>query len=137
MSKKLFHGSCHCARIKYDLYLDVNHHTNKCNCTFCQKNSFWSAKVPISDFVLHKNQETKKVYTNGIEYGYFVFCDHCGCMLFGYSPKSDWGEECYSIRIHTIDDISIEEMNTMPIKYYDGKSDTWAEITDLEIIKTL
>jgi hypothetical protein len=28
-------------------------------------------------------------------------------------------------------------MNTMPIKYYDGKSDTWAEITDLEIIKTL
>jgi hypothetical protein len=137
MSKKLFHGSCHCGKIKFQANIDLSKESGKCNCTFCRKTSFWSSKVGIEDFKLSEGEENKKIYTNSPEYGYYVFCDHCGTRLYGYSPKTEWSEEGYSIRIQTLDDISIEEMNSMPIKYYNGIDDTWGPITDLEEIKAL
>jgi hypothetical protein len=137
MSKKLFHGSCHCGKIKFTANLDLAQGTSKCNCTFCRKNSYWSVKVKSEDFELVESQDSSTKYANKPQIGYYVFCNHCGSMPFGITAKSDWTEEGASIKVSSLDDISIEELSTTPINYYNGLDNTWAVITDPEIIKTL
>ena len=137
MSKKLFQGSCHCGKIKFKANIDLTNGSSKCNCTFCRKNSYWSIRVKPEDFELIEGQDSSTKYSNNPQIGYYVFCNHCGSMPFGMSEKSEWTEEGVSIKASSLDDISTEELNSMSIKYLNGIDNTWALITDPEIIKTL
>ena len=137
MSKKLFHGSCHCGKIKFEANIDLAQGSTKCNCTFCRKNSFWSVKVPKKDFELISGEDSFTKYSSNSQIGDYIFCKVCGSMLFGLTKLSEWTKEGATINVSSLDDITIEEMNSIPIKYYEGKSDTWAIITDPEVIKTL
>ncbi len=137
MSKKIFHGSCHCGQIKFEANLDLAQGSSKCNCTFCRKNSYWSIRTSLEDFKLVEGQDSQKEYVNNPHIGYYVFCNHCGTIPYGISKKTEWTKEGVSIRVQTLDDITVEEMNSMPIVYLNGRDNTWSPITEAEIIKTL
>jgi hypothetical protein len=137
MSKKIFHGSCHCGKIKFQANLDLTKGSGKCNCTFCRKNSYWSIKTSLEDFKLLQGQDSITEYSNNRDFGYYVFCKHCGTMPYGISTKTEWTQEGPSIKISSLDDMSTEEMNSLSIQYYHGIDDTWHTITDPEIIKTM
>lgn len=137
MSKKLFHGSCHCGKIKFQVNIDLAQGSGKCNCTFCFKNSFWSVKVPTEDFRWIEGKDFQTKYSNNPQIGDYIFCKHCGTMPFGITVKSEWTQEGASIRLASLDDISIAELNSLHITYSNGRDNTWSEITDPEIIKTM
>jgi hypothetical protein len=137
MTKKLFHGSCHCGKIKFEANLDLTQGTSKCNCTFCRKNSYWSIRTTMEDFKLLEGYDSIVKYANNPHIGYYAFCNHCGTMPFGVSQKTDWTVEGASIKVSSLDDISIQEINSMPIKYYNGIDNSYTPITDPEIIKTM
>jgi hypothetical protein len=137
MSKKLFHGSCHCGKIKFETNIDLSVGSSKCNCTFCRKYSNWNIKVSPENFKLLEGDDSITKYANRSEIGYYAFCKHCGSLPFGLSKKTDWTDEGASIKVSSFDDMSIAEMNSMPMTYYNGLDNTWSLITDPEIIKTL
>ncbi len=137
MSKKTFHGSCHCGKIKFQANLDLSQETGKCNCTFCRKNSYWSIKPSSEDFKLLQGQDSITEYTNDPAMGYYVFCKHCGSMPFGISKKTEWTHDGASIKISSLDDISVEELASLKIEYFNGKDNSWAPITDPDEIATM
>jgi hypothetical protein len=138
MTKKLFHGSCHCGKVKYQVNYDLSKGSTKCNCTFCFKNSFWwGSQSTLEDLEITQGQDSIAEYTNKREEGYCVFCKNCGTTIFRKTEKSDWSVEGYSINIHSLDDISVEELNSISVGYINGKDNSYAKITDPEIIKTL
>jgi hypothetical protein len=138
MPNKLFHGSCHCSKIKYEVNYDLSKGSTKCNCTFCYKNSFWwGNQSSLEDLELTQGQDSMVEYTNNRKEGYCVFCKNCGTLLFRKTEKSDWSVEGYSINIHSLDDISTEELNSISIDYMNGKDNSYTKLTDPKIIKTL
>jgi hypothetical protein len=136
MSKKLFHGSCHCGKIKYQVNIDLTKGSGKCDCTFCRKNSFWSYKAKAKNFQWLQGQETSTKYSSNPTIGDYIFCSTCGTMPFGITVKSEWTEVGATINLSTFDDISTEELNSMPITYIHDRTD-WSPITDPEEIKTM
>jgi hypothetical protein len=137
MSKKLFHGSCHCGKIKFQANIDLSKGSGKCNCTFCFKNSFWSYKATTEDFKWIEGQDSSTKYSSNPMIGEYIFCNICGTMPFGITKDSEWTKAGASIRLATLDDISLAELNSIPITYTHGRDDSWTEITDPEIIKTM
>jgi hypothetical protein len=137
MPKELFHGSCHCGKIKFEANIDLAQGSGKCNCTFCRKNSYWSIKVPLEDFRLLEGEDSISKYSNNSQIGAYIFCKHCGSMPFALTVPSEWTKEGASIKVSSFDDMTVQEMNSMPISYYNGLDNTWSPITDPEIIKTM
>jgi hypothetical protein len=138
MPNKLFHGSCHCGKIKYQVNYDLSKGSTKCNCTFCFKNSFWwGSQSCLEDLKITQGQEFIAEYTNKREEGYSVFCKNCGTTIFRKTEKSDWSVEGYSINIHSLDDITIDELNSISVVYINGKDNSYSKITNPETIKTL
>ncbi len=137
MEKKLFHGSCHCGKIKFQANLDLVEGTGKCNCTFCRKNANWSIKVAPQDFELITGEESIAIYTSDPNKGHYVFCKQCGTLAYGVSKKTDWSEEGASVKIASLDDMTVTEMASLKINYYNGKDNTWAPITDQTEIDTM
>lgn len=138
MSKKLLYGSCHCGKIKYDVNYDLTKGSTKCNCTFCFKNSFWwGSQSTLEDLTVTQGQDFMAEYTNNRKEGYGVICKNCGTLLFRKTEKSDWSVEGYSINIHSLDDITTEEINLISIGYINGKDNSYSKIIDPEVIKTL
>jgi hypothetical protein len=93
--------------------------------------------VATENLTLLQGQEFSTQYTNRSEMCNYVFCKHCGTKPFVISKKSEWTQGGASIILATLDDISVEELNSIPLTYYNGKDNTWSVITDPEIIKTL
>jgi hypothetical protein len=137
MPKKLFHGSCHCGKIKYQVNIDLTQETIKCNCTFCRKNSNWNTKVKDEDFEILEGQDYFSKYSSDPNIGEYIFCKYCGNMPFGITKKTEWTEEGASIKLSSLDDISVAELAALKITYYNGKDDSFSIITDPEEIKTM
>jgi hypothetical protein len=137
ISKKLFHGSCHCGKIKYLANIDLAQGSGKCNCTFYLKNCFWSYKATTEDFEWTAGQDSSTKYSSNPMIGEYVFCKICGTMPFGVTKDSEWTKAGASIRLVTLDDISIAELSSIPVTYTNGRDDSWTTITDPEIIKTM
>lgn len=137
MLKKLFHGSCHCGKIKFQANLDLTQETIKCNCTFCRKNSNWNIKVKDEDFKILEGQDYFSKCSSDPQIGEYIFCKLCGNMPFGITKKSEWTEKGASIKISSLDDISANELTLFKVNYYNGKDDTFTPINDPEEIKTM
>jgi hypothetical protein len=137
MSKKLFHGSCHCGKIKFQALIDLSEASGKCNCTMCTKNAIWKITVPPNDFKLLQGKDDLTRYSNDPQIGEYFFCKNCGTTPYHFIHKTEWSEESVGIKLNCLDDVSVEELASMPVVCTDGKAGTWAIITDPEIIKTL
>jgi hypothetical protein len=137
MSKKLFHGSCHCGKIKFQANIDLTQETIKCNCTFCRKNSYWGIKVKNEDFEILEGQDYFSKTSSDPNIGEYIFCKHCSNMPFGITKKTEWTEEGASIKISSLDDISTTELAALRITYYNGRDDSFTIITDPIEIKTM
>jgi hypothetical protein len=116
MTTKKFHGSCGCGRVTYEVELDLAKGTTKCNCTFCWKRRWWSAKVEPSGF---RSIAGHDQITNG-------FCKHCGVRPYGKVEKAEWNDgEYWSINVACLDDLDPAELATAPVMYCDGRADNW------------
>jgi hypothetical protein len=125
MTKKTYHGSCHCAAVAFEAQIDFEQGTTRCNCSICSKSRFWFAIVPAGDFKIERGDDALSDYTwippgKSESHLRYRFCKTCGIRIVGEGS----GGEFYAVSIAALDDIGNEaDLLAKTLKYNDGRHD--------------
>jgi hypothetical protein len=125
MTKRTFHGSCHCGRVRYEVDLDLAAGTTKCNCSICSKTRWWGALVKPEAFRLIAGEEALADYQFGSEIGHGRFCRNCGVRPFNHGVLELLGGAFYAINLGCLDDVDPAELAAAPVRCTDGRNDAW------------
>jgi len=121
MGAKLCRGSCACGKVRFEVNLELEHGTFKCNCTICAKARFWGAAVKAEAFKVVAGAIDLTTYS-GMNVTHH-FCKHCGIKMFGRVVIQQ--VPMVSISIATLGDIDPREICQAPLQYMDGRNDRW------------
>lgn len=121
-----YRGSCHCGAVRFEADLDLTQPTFRCNCSICRRTRFWAAVARADGFRLlsGKSELTRYVF-NSMKNEHF-FCRHCGVRAFGVGNDTPIGK-MYGVNLGCLDDVSDEQLATVPITYVDGLDDRWQQ----------
>lgn len=125
--KKTYHGSCHCGAVRYQADIDLSEGTSKCNCSICSKARAWEAIVKPDAFKLLAGEDALNEYTFGSQANHHYFCRHCGIRTFIKGYVEEVGGHYVAIHLMTLDDATPQELIDAPVKYMDGRHDSWWE----------
>lgn len=119
---RTYTGSCRCGAVRFEADLDLGQGTSRCNCTSCTKNGWWGVLVKPAAFRLLAGADSLA------RFGTSAFADHprctrCGVEAFGHGDVPQIGGEYYSVNVRCLDGV---DLAGVPVRYLDGKSDTWA-----------
>ncbi|MGH8239515.1 MAG: GFA family protein, partial [Steroidobacteraceae bacterium] len=85
----------------------------------------WLVGIGADDFRLLKGQDALSDYQFGRMNIHHLFCKHCGVKSFGRAAGPD-GKPFVAIVLSTVDNISDDDLATMPVMYIDGRNDDFA-----------
>jgi hypothetical protein len=125
MSTKTYHGTCICKAIKFSAEIDFSQTTGKCNCTICYKLRFWGIKVLPENFHLLSSPNDMTNYTFKNDAIQNLFCTTCGVHAFHKLNVPQAGGEFVSVNVACLDDVPIEVLEGVKVRYADGRSDNW------------
>src|SRR6202140_4525668 len=97
MTKKTYHGSCHCGAAAFEAKIDLDKGTTRCNCSICTKTRFWFALVQPADFKIEKGEDQLSDYTwippgkSKANLHYRVY-KPCGVGAFGQGDNASLGK---------------------------------------------
>lgn len=123
--KKTYYGSCHCSAVRFEVDLDLQDGTGRCNCSICAKRRSWGAIVKPDAFRLLTGENGLASYSFGSMQGKHRFCAACGCAPFSYGHVAELGGDYVSIQIGCLDNITPEELAAAPVSYADGLNNAW------------
>lgn len=128
MSKKHYHGGCHCKAVRYEAQLDLSRGTHRCNCSICWKARAWFAIVVVADFELSSGAEDMAEYRWTAEGKKeptlsYRFCKHCGVRIYAAGDQESLGGKFYALHIPTLDDVTRDELAAAPLKFNDNLHD--------------
>lgn len=129
MTKKTYHGSCHCGSLRFEADLDLSEGTGKCNCSYCWKVRNWSIGIKPDAFRLLSGKENAREY--GFREGsvnHHVFCNRCGVRVYGYGYVEQIGGDYVSVVLSTLDDLSPAELLAAPVRHMNGRDDDWFHV---------
>ena len=125
MALKTWHGSCDCGRVKFEVDMDLDAGTFKCNCKICWKYRFWGAMVK-SDAIRLLSGEGELTAYGGQRLHYF--CRHCGIKLFGRSADG----LRVAVSLAALDDLDPQVLAKAPVRYVDGLHDNFTAVPDFK-----
>jgi hypothetical protein len=114
----LYHGGCHCGRVRYSVELDGLGKPVACNCSRCQKLASLLVFAPASAFTLEKGDGETTEYLFNHKTIQHLFCRTCGIESFALSRRPD-GTEMVAINVNCLDGVEPRELE---ITLYDGRS---------------
>lgn len=123
MAVQIFHGSCDCAKVNFEVGLDLEVGTFKCNCRLCFKKRFWGAVAKPDTFRLISGENELTVY--GVRRRHH-FCKHCGIKIFGRGLDG----VRIVVNVAAIDDLDPKKLAAAPIRYVDGLHDNFTSSPD-------
>lgn len=126
MAMKTFHGSCHCKRVRFEVDIDLQQATRKCNCSYCWKVRNWSVIIKPEQLRLLEGE------SEIAEYGFrpdaknvHGFCRHCGVRLFTRGDVPQIGGRYVSLMLPALDDLPVPELVEAPLRFLNGRDDDW------------
>src|SRR2546423_1682071 len=113
---RLFHGRCHCGRVRFEVNSAPPTRTEVCNCSICAKKAYLHWTVERDAFRLLTPPEDLATYTFNTAVAQHHFCPRCGVASF-YIPRSDPDKIDVNLRcVEGIDPSSLE------VAYFDGQN---------------
>ena len=112
---KIIEGQCHCGKVKWKFEGDIDRIT-ACNCTVCRKyGTLWAYGFKDKNVTI--SGETSKYLRSGEELS-FNFCSDCGCVAYWHGVEKH--EEGYRVAVNTRLANNPEEIESIPIRHFDG-----------------
>lgn len=118
MAFQTYHGSCDCEKVRFEVGLDLDAGTFKCNCKICWKGRFWGAIVKPENFRLISGENDLTIYGNQRLHH---FCKHCGVKLFGRGADG----VRMVVSLASLDDLDPKILVRSPVRYVDGRHDNF------------
>ena len=84
----IYHGSCHCGAITFEVEAPDEVEVENCNCSICNMSGFLHLIVPARDFRLLSGEDAVTTYTFNTGVAKHKFCNTCGIKPF-YIPRSN------------------------------------------------
>lgn len=110
----IYHGSCHCGAVQFEVEAPERIKCGDCNCSICSKSGYLHLIVPRSKFKLLKGEENLATYTFNTGVAQHKFCKTCGIKSF-YIPRSN--PDGYDVNIRCLEPQPKEQI----IEPFDGK----------------
>jgi hypothetical protein len=115
-------GSCHCGAVRFEVDVDLEQPTYRCNCSICSRTRFWPAIVKPEDIrMLAGSDELTEYRFNSMNNSHH-FCRRCGVRPFGIGAMPD-GSSIYGVNIGCLENVSPDVLAAAPIVYVDGAHD--------------
>ena len=84
----IYHGSCHCGAIRFEVEAPEALEVEDCNCSICSMAGYLHLIVPRSKFRLVAGEEAITTYRFNSGIAQHTFCKVCGIKPF-YIPRSN------------------------------------------------
>ena len=117
MTKKTYHGSCHCGAVKYKARMDLST-IAQCNCSICSKKGSLHHRIAPEDFELISGEDDLTLYQFDSKEARHLFCKHCGIYSFSH-PRLD--PSMVSVNVRTLDDFDAQTAE-YDLKQFDGQN---------------
>jgi len=123
---KTYQGSCHCGTVRFEAELDFSQASYRCNCSICRRDRFWPAVAKEGQFRLISGADMLTEYLFNPRKNQHFFCKICGVRPFGIGNETPIGK-MYGVNIGCLEDVTEEELSSIPITCVDGMNDQWGQ----------
>lgn len=126
MAEQHYEGGCHCGAVRYDVDLDLDKGSIRCNCSLCSKSRAWLAFTPGDKFDLKSGEGDLLRYRwtppgkSEPNLTYYI-CSTCGVRTHaeGMDPK---GQHMVAVQLATLEGADPQVLAN-GIHYVDGRHD--------------
>jgi hypothetical protein len=115
MSTVLYHGGCHCGRVRFEIDAPARLAALDCNCSMCGKTGYLHVIVSKPQFRLVAGADALTTYRFNTGAAQHLFCSVCGIKSF-YVPRSH--PDGYSVNARCIDGVELADLDVTP---FDGR----------------
>ena len=126
MTEQHYEGGCHCGAVRYEVDLDLDKGSIRCNCSLCSKSRAWFAFTTADKFGLKSGEGDLIRYRwtppNRSEPNLtYYICSTCGVRTHaeGMDPK---GQQTVAVQLATLEGADPEVL-AKSIRYVDGRHD--------------
>lgn len=127
MAEQTYQGGCHCGALRYEVEIDLEKGTMRCNCSLCSKARAWFAFTPFEKFRMTKGDEENQIRYRWTPPGKprpnltYHHCSICGVRTHadGMDPK---GNHIAAISVASLENADPDVLEKS-IHYVDGRHD--------------
>lgn len=113
----IYHGSCHCGRIAFEVEGEIDGALS-CNCSICSRKGALLWFVPRERLQLHTPEEAASSYSFNRHVIRHRFCPECGIHPYGEGGDPS-GHAIAAINLRCIDGL---DLGSIPVTHFDGRS---------------
>jgi hypothetical protein len=127
MAEEHYQGGCHCGAVRYEVELELDKGTLRCNCSLCSKARAWFAFAPFEKFRYTAGGEADQIHYRWTPPNRekpnltYHICSTCGIRTHADGMGPD-GKHTVAINIPTLEGVD-PDLLAKNIRYVDGRHD--------------